>query len=149
LPRGVVQDLLIDSGPLVALFDRSDNWHERVASYLKTYRGQLHASAATVTEAAWITSSASHQMLINLLAWLERGAVTVHNVEAGDFGRIATLATRYRSLRPDFADLALLALAERLKTDRILTLDQRDFAVYRLRNGRPLRNTLSEWLAAR
>ncbi|HEV2007197.1 MAG TPA: hypothetical protein VGQ88_00590 [Burkholderiales bacterium] len=100
-------------------------------------------SAAIVTEAAWITASASHQMLINLLTWLNRGAVAVHNVEPGDIGRIAALAARYRTLRPDFADLALLALAERLKTDHILTLDKRDFAVYRLRNGRSLRNVLT------
>lgn len=139
-----MQRLLVDSGPLVALFDRSDRWHEPVAAFLKGHRGELVTSAANVTEAAWITASASEQMLINLLTWLRRGAVTVHNVEAGDFGRIAALATRYRALRPDFADLALLALAERLKTDRILTLDKRDFAVYRLRNGRPLRNVLTE-----
>ena len=82
-------------------------------------------------------------MLTNLLTWLDRGAVTVHNIEPGDFGRINALATRYRTLRPDFADLALLALAERLKTERVLTLDERDFSVYRLRNGRLLRNVLS------
>ena len=138
-----MQKLLVDSGPLVALFDASDRWHEPVAAFLKEYRGELVTSAANVTEAAWITASASHQLLVNLLTWLNRGAVTVHNVEPGDFGRIAALAVRYRTLRPDFADLALLALAERLKTERILTLDTRDFAVYRLRNGRPLRNVLT------
>ncbi|MCC6473121.1 MAG: pilus assembly protein, partial [Burkholderiales bacterium] len=46
--------MLIDSGPLVALFDRSDTWHEPVASFLKSYRGELDTSAANVTEAAWI-----------------------------------------------------------------------------------------------
>ena len=138
-----MQKLLIDSGPLVALFDASDRWHAPVAAFLKEYRGELVTSAANVTEAAWITASASHQLLINLLTWLNRGAVTVHNIEPGDFARIAAMATRYRTLRPDFADLALLALAERLKTGRILTLDKRDFAVYRLRNGRSLRNVLT------
>ena len=138
-----MQKLLIDSGPLVALFDRSDRWHDPVVAFLKDYRGELLTSAANVTEAAWITANASHAMLTNLLTWLDRGAVTVHNIEPGDFGRINALATRYRTLRPDFADLALLALAERLKTERVLTLDERDFSVYRLRNGRLLRNVLS------
>lgn len=135
--------LLVDSGPLVALFDSSDRWHEPVATFLKGFRGELVTSAANVTEAAWLASSAAHAMLINLLTWLGRGAVAVHNVEQGDIPRIAAFATKYRSLRPDFADLALLALAERLRTDRILTLDKRDFAVYRLRNGKPLRNVLA------
>ncbi|OGA03564.1 MAG: hypothetical protein A3H35_12605 [Betaproteobacteria bacterium RIFCSPLOWO2_02_FULL_62_17] len=138
-----MQKLLVDSGPFVALFDASDRWHQPVAAFLKEYRGELVTSAANITEAAWITASASHAMLVNLLTWLGRGAVTIHNVEPGDIVRIAALAAKYRSLRPDFADLALLALAERLKTDRILTLDQRDFAVYRLRNGKSLRNVLA------
>lgn len=138
-----MQKLLVDSGPLVALFDASDRWHGTVVAFLKEFRGELVTSAANVTEAAWITASAAHPMLINLLTWLGRGAVAVYNVEPGDIVRIAALATRYRTLRPDFADLALLALAERLRTERILTLDKRDFAVYRLKNGRPLRNVLA------
>ena len=144
-----MQRLLIDSGPLVALFDKSDAWHAPVTAFVKDYRGQLDTSAANITEAAWITASVSHQMLINLLTWLDRGAMNVHNLESGDLGRIAALATRYRSLRPDFADLALLALAERLKLTQIITLDERDFSVYRLRNGRPLRNVLSARSASR
>jgi len=54
----------------------------------------------------------------------------------------AHITGRGEVLRPDFADLALLSLAERLKLDRILTLDKKDFMVYRLKNGRPLRNAL-------
>ena len=137
-----MQRLLVDSGPLVALFDADDRWHQRVAEFLKNYRGELVTSAANVTEAAWITASASDRMLANLLTWLHRGGVVVHNLEPQDFSRIAALSAQYRTLRPDFADLALLSLAERLKLDRILTLDKKDFMVYRLKNGRPLRNAL-------
>jgi predicted nucleic acid-binding protein len=137
-----MQRLLVDSGPLVALFDAADRWHQPVAGFLKNYRGELVTSAANVTEAAWITASASDRMLSNLLTWLHRGGVVVHNLEPQDFSRIAALSTQYRTLRPDFADLALLALAERLKLDRVLTLDKADFTVYRLKNGRPLRNVL-------
>lgn len=47
-----VQRLLIDSGPLVALFDKSDAWHAPVTAFVKDYRGQLDTSAANITEAA-------------------------------------------------------------------------------------------------
>jgi len=137
-----MQRLLVDSGPLVALFDADDRWHRPVAEFLKGYRGELVTSAANVTEAAWITASVSDRMLANFLTWLHRGGVAVHNLEPQDFVRIAVLSAQYRTLRPDFADLALLSLAERLKLDRILTLDKKDFTVYRLKNGRPLRNVL-------
>lgn len=138
-----MQKLLVDSGPLVALFDADDRWHHPVTDFLEMYRGELVTSAANVTEAAWITVSASDRMLANLLTWLHRGAVSIHNLELQDLSRIAALSAQYRSLRPDFADLALLALAERLKLDRILTLDKKDFMVYRLKNGRALHNVLA------
>lgn len=138
-----MQRLLVDSGPLVALFDADDRWHRPTADFLKQYNGELVTSAANVTEAAWITASVSDRMLVNLLTWLHRGAVSVHNLEPQDFSRIAALAAQYRTLRPDFADLALLALAERLKLDRILTTDKKDFMVYRLKSGRALRNMLA------
>ncbi|MBI2294488.1 MAG: PIN domain-containing protein [Betaproteobacteria bacterium] len=138
-----MQKLLVDSGPLVALFDADDRWHHPVTDFLEKYRGELVTSAANVTEAAWITASASGRMLANLLTWLHRGAVSIHNLELQDLSRIAALSAQYRSLRPDFADLALLALAERLKLDRILTLDKKDFMVYRLKNGRALHNVLA------
>lgn len=144
-----MQKLLVDSGPLVALFDADDRWHQPVTDFLKKYRGELVTSAANVTEAAWITSSASDRMLANLLTWLHRGGVSVHNLEPQDFSRIAALSMRYRTLRPDFADLALLALGERLKLDRVLTLDKKDFMVYRLKNGRPLHNVLDADAAKR
>ena len=144
-----MQKLLVDSGPLVALFDADDRWHQPVTEFLKTYRGELVTSAANVTEAAWITASASDRMLANLLTWLHRGAASVHNLEPQDFSRISALSAQYRTLRPDFADLALLALAERLKLDQILTLDKKDFMVYRLKNGRPLRNVLAAEAARR
>ncbi len=71
-------------------------------------------------------------------------AVAVIGIEPESYEKIIRLSEKIvAGLRPDFADLALLALAERLKTDRILTLDQRDFAVYRLRNGKSLRNVLA------
>lgn len=135
--------LLVDTGPLVALFDSGDRWHSLVAEFVKGYRGELLTSAANVTEAAWITGSVSQVMMSNLLTWLYRGAVVVHNIEADDLRRIAALSLQYQSLRPDFADLALLALAERAKVDRVITLDKKDFDVYRLKSGKPLRNMLN------
>jgi predicted nucleic acid-binding protein len=46
---------------------------------------------------------------------------------------------RYRSLGAQLADAALVCLAEREGIDTVFTLDRRDFSVYRLQSGRPLR----------
>ena len=132
--------VLVDSGPLVALFDAGDRWHGPVREFLRDFPGELVTSAANVTEAAWITSKLAPACFDGLAAWLARGAVAISNLEPADISRIRQLAAKYRDL--DFADLALLALAERLGVFSILTIDARDFSIYRLRNGKRLVNLL-------
>jgi len=139
-----VAKVLVDSGPLIALFDADDRWHARVKSFVKDFRGELATSAANVTEAAWITSRLAPACFDNLAAWLAKGAVTIHNLDPSDLSRIRQLAVKYRDLDPDFADLALLALAERLGVYSIVTMDTRDFSIYRLRNGKRLVNLLEK-----
>ena len=135
---------LVDSGPLIALFDADDHWHARVKSFVRDFRGELATSAANVTEAAWITSRLAPACFDNLIAWLAKGAVTIHNLDLSDLSRIGQLAAKYRNLDPDFADLALLVLAERLGIRSIVTMDTRDFSIYRLRGGRRLVNPLEK-----
>ncbi len=134
----------MDSGPLIALFDADDRWHTRVKSFVRDFRGELATSAANVTEAAWITSRLAPACFGNLAAWLAKGAVTIHNLDPLDLARIRQVSAKYRDLDPDFADLALLALAERLGVYSIVTMDTRDFSVYRLRNGKRLVNLLEK-----
>lgn len=134
--------VLVDSGPLIALFDADDRWHGSVKSFIRDFRGELVTSAASVTEAAWITSRLAPACFDGLLSWLAKGPVTISNLLTEDCSRIGQLAGKYRDLDPDFADLALLALAERLGLRSIVTVDVRDFSVYRLRNGKRLVNLL-------
>lgn len=146
-PRGAngrVARTLIDSGPLIALFDADDRWHGAVTGFMKGFRGELATSAANVTEAAWITSSLAPACFDGLMAWLAKGPVAIHNLDISDLPRVRQLAAKYHDLDPDFADLALVALAERLGVRSILTTDTRDFSVYRLRNGKRLANLLKE-----
>lgn len=82
-------------------------------------------------------------MATNLIAWLGRGAVGIFNIEQRDMARIGALFAKFRNQNPDFADLALLALAEREQVYEAITIDERDFALYRLRNGRRLVNLLT------
>lgn len=128
---------------MIALFDADDVWHERATEALRPFRGEAVTSAACITEAAWIVSRRSPRAFDALLKWIGRGAVRICNIELSDCRRISELAQRYRKLDPDFADLALVALAERERIRDIMTVDKRDFAVYRLRGGRALNNVLA------
>lgn len=60
-------------------------------------------------------------------------ALPVLPLEAGSHRRIAELSNKYDNMTPDYADLALIDLAERTELNKILTLDDHDFSLYRIR----------------
>ena len=51
-----------------------------------------------------------------------------------DVERVAEILEQYRDSRVDFVDATVMAVAERVMCKTILTLDQRDFRVFRPRN---------------
>jgi predicted nucleic acid-binding protein len=65
------------------------------------------------------------------------GAFTLENLTSEDVTRCHELITTYRNLDLGLADAAVIATAERLNIDRILTVDERDFRALRSRKGRP------------
>lgn len=69
------------------------------------------------------------------LTWVRRGALTIQTVGADDFEQIGAIMERYEDRDIDFADASLIWLADRLNSAAVLTVDRRDFEVYRLSNG--------------
>lgn len=51
--------ILIDAGPLVALVDRSDPWHERCLAFVTTIREPILTVWPAVTEAVFLVRSSS------------------------------------------------------------------------------------------
>jgi len=63
---------------------------------------------------------------------IDAGPLTKRNLH-----RMADLMTRYADRPMDFTDASLVAVAERLDLDRIVTLDRTDFSIYRLHDRKP------------
>jgi predicted nucleic acid-binding protein len=72
------------------------------------------------------------EMQSGLLEWLELGSIKLATLEAEDMPRVRELMTKYRDRHIDFADAALVRVAERDKLRRIFTVDKKDFNVYRI-----------------
>ena len=66
-----------------------------------------------------------------------RGDLIVEHPTQHDLGRMADLMSQYGDRPMDFADASLVAVAERLGLDRIVTLDRTDFSIYRLNDRKP------------
>lgn len=131
---GPRRDLLLDTGPLVALLDAADRWHRRCADLLAAHLTRCITTEAVVTEASHLVGRGggpAHLPLDALLA----GGIPILGLEPPGHRQAARLMARYRNLPMDYADATLLVLADALDIDRVLTLDRRGFAAYRRGGG--------------
>ena len=130
-----MRKILIDSGPLIALFDRNDKYHPASLEFIKNNRSELITTLASVTEVLHLLDF-NRNAQVDFLSWMDSGAVTVEPITTDDFRRIRELITKYSDLPMDFADACLVFLGEKMNVNEIATID-RDFDVYRLKGKRP------------
>ncbi len=129
-----MKKILIDSGPLIALFDRSDKYHLASAEFIKENRSELITTLASITEASHLLDF-SRNAQIDFLSWIDAGAVTVDPIITDDFQRIRELIVKYSDLPMDFADACLVFLGEKMNVSKVATID-RDFDIYKLKGKR-------------
>ena len=128
--------VLVDAGPLIALLDRSDAHHDKVVTALRKIQDPLVSVWPVLVEAMYLLSF-SWQAQKALWEIFETGTVQLLSLSSDDIPQMKTLMEKYRDLPMDLADAALVRVAEREGLRRVLTLDQKDFNVYRLpRKGR-------------
>ena len=126
-----MKKILIDSGPLIALFDGNDEYHQKAVEFIKNNTGELITTLASITETLHLLDF-NRNAQIDFLSWLNEGAVSIEPIDNNDLSRIKELIVKYRDLPMDFADACLVFLGEKLNIDKIATID-RDFDIYRIR----------------
>jgi predicted nucleic acid-binding protein len=126
--------LVLDAGALYAQADRADPHHVSVAGILRSEREPLITSAITVAEADYlILSRLGIDVELAFLEDLAQGTFQVECLNRGELGLALEIARRHRDLEIGLADASLVVLAQRFRTRRLLTFDERAF-----RNVRPL-----------
>jgi predicted nucleic acid-binding protein len=126
--------VLLDTGVIVALLDRSERYHSQCVEILSDLTGTLVTSEASVAEACYLLRNvrgAPEAVVSNVANGLFQ--IPAHLVDQG--AAVEKLLRKHRDVPMDLADACLVNLADRLETGRILTLD-RDFEVYRWRARR-------------
>lgn len=126
--------ILVDTGPLVALFEPKDGLHERCKRTLRSLRSPLVTTVPVLTEAFHILSpdSVGSDRLRDFVA---REGMRAWFLDAGGLARAFELMEQYADHPMDLADASLVTAAEALGTRRIFTIDRRDFGTYRIRRG--------------
>jgi uncharacterized protein len=123
-------DVLIEAGPLVALLDRSDRWHLSCTHAFE----RLDAPSVTVWPALAEASNLLRRSVLAqsaLFEMVELGTVRIARLDRDDIPRIRELMAKYHDLPMDLADAAIVRVAERERINRVFTIDQKDFSIYR------------------
>lgn len=126
---------LIDTGMIVAFFNRTDKYHSQVYPFLRNSTSLIITNVGCITEAMHLLPR-NWKIQNDLLLLLSQGIIECEHLKPSDFTRIAELNIQYADLPGDFADLALIAISERLDLSAIATLDS-DFDVYRRYRKQP------------
>ena len=124
---------LCDAGPLIALFDTSDYFHDRCHAALDAFAGRFVTTWAVLTEAFYFVDHPEGRRL--LWDFVLGDVLRIGDIAENDLARMRDLMVQYADLPMDFADASLVVLAERLRLFKIFTLDRRGFSVFRPRNG--------------
>src|ERR1700687_5249855 len=108
--------IVVDAGPLIALFDRDDRHHRRAVDFLRKSRLRLITNLPVLTEATFLLRF-SVEAQRDLLWWSHK-TLEIDQDTTADLPRIIALLEKYSDLPADFADASLVALAERLGLSR-------------------------------
>ena len=125
---------LVDTGPLVALFDPQDRQHARCVNALKGLREPIMTTTPVLTEAFHILGPASIGS-DRLREFIENGGLLVWFFDRPALTRAFELMELYADRPMDLADASLVTAAEALRTRRVFTIDRNDFETYRVRRG--------------
>ena len=133
-----MKSVLLDAGPLVALFDDGDPFHGHFRAMLDDPLQplRLHTTWPCVVEASHLLGDITR---LSMLKWIGLGGAHVFPFDPLDLVDMTTWMLRYTErprTRMDLADASLYWLARETGVTAVMTLDVRDFSRYRLPDGR-------------
>ncbi len=127
--------VIVDTGPLVAYFNRRDRWHRWATEQMATLSPPLVTCEAVLTEACFLIQKSGGRPEDLTRKVVQRSLEIGINLE-DDASGLESLMQRYRDTPMSLADACLVRLTERLPDCLLFTLDS-DFEHYR-RNGRQI-----------
>ena len=133
-----MQSILVDAGPLIALFSVDDKHHQHyddLVKELSPHGLRLLTTWPCVVEASYLLNPPNRY---ELLEWIELGGITVIPFSTDNLGSVVDSMKSYTESgkrEMDFADATLYWLATDTGIKDIMTVDERDFSRYRLPDG--------------
>ena len=138
----MLNTVLIDTGPLIALFDRDDKYHTSIVEFIKNTNYRFISTTAVLTETMYMLDF-NTAVQLNFLEWIMKEGVIIHEIKQSNIKRIIDLTKKYSDRPVDFADATLVIAAEERGIRQIISIDS-DFDIYRLYNKMKIENIFAQ-----
>jgi predicted nucleic acid-binding protein len=125
----VIRNVLLDAGPLAALVNPRDQWHEWVRSQFDDIAPPLVTCESVISEACFLLQR-TYGGINAILSLLERRVIQLGLDLKEQLDSVPALMRRYANVPMSLADACLVRLSELVADCTLLTLD-RDFRIYR------------------
>ena len=124
--------ILVDTNILLAYAFTRDANHARASDLIRSVGDEAKIIVAPVlTELFYMTTlRISYPRAIQVFAAV-RSAFQIEALSEPDMDRMQAIMAQYQDAEFDFADVAIMAISERLNITRVFTFDRRDFAIFR------------------
>jgi len=127
--------ILVDTGPIVAAASKRDEHHATCLAALSSLREPPLITPLVVMEVCYfLATRASPAAEAAFLRSVAIGSFDLVSLSGDDLERSAQLVERYANLPLGAADASVIAVAERLGVQQILTLDRAHFSIVRPRH---------------
>ncbi|MBI5750817.1 MAG: PIN domain-containing protein [Hydrogenophilales bacterium] len=134
--------VLADTGPLVALFDKTDHYHAQAMAFIGQFEGGLVSNWVVVTEVCYLLEFSVAAQL-DFLRWIAQGGLKLVELEEPALQHIPHAMDKYRDRPMDLADASLMVLSMQTGIRDIITFDS-DFDFYRLPDRSKLKNQFTQ-----
>jgi len=123
---------ILDTGPWVALIDRSESKHDICVQWLKNYSGKLYSTEAVLTEVLYLLNF-SVKAQTAAIDFVLKSVVEIIPSSFESLKKVKNLIKKYSDLPMDYADATIVCLAMDIGIHNIITFDQKDFNIYRVK----------------
>lgn len=123
--------VILDTGPWVALIDRSESGHEMCVKWLEDYSGKLYSTEAVLTEVLYLLDF-SVKAQSAAIDFVLKSVVELIPTSFESLAKVKNLMKKYTDLPMDYADATIVCLAIDTEISNIATFDKRDFGIYRI-----------------
>lgn len=122
--------IIVDTSALYALADADSPRHHDMRKHIEETRDVLVMPVTILPEVDYlVTTRLGVRVEIALMRDIAGGALRLENLTHADLDRCVEIITKYADSDIGFVDASIVAIAERLRITKVLTLDRRHFGL--------------------